>query len=113
MQSPSRPTNRRPGRKRLKLTPRFWLMIFILFLVYMAGSYAAGFVQIWRMQNQIAEIKAEITAAESRNDELKDELSYLQSDEYVEKVAREELGLVKPGETAIIVTSPDQKKASP
>jgi cell division protein FtsB len=32
---------------------------------------------------------------------------YLSSDEYIESVARRMLGLVKPGETRVVVSSPD------
>ena len=76
------------------------------FAVYMSVSYVSGFVQIWRMQSEIDRVRAEIEAVEAQNQELREELAYLQSNEYIEKVAREELGLVMPGETAVIVATP-------
>lgn len=39
--------------------------------------------------------------------ELKLQLDTVQSDEFVEKTAREELGLVKPGEQLIILAEPN------
>lgn len=94
------------SRKRWRVTPRFWVLAVAAFVVYMSVSYLLGFVQILRMQNEIERVRAEIEAVEAQNQQLREELAYLQSDEYIEKVAREELGLVMPGETAVIVATP-------
>ncbi len=44
---------------------------------------------------------------ELRLDELKKEIDAASTNEYVERAAREKLGLVKPGETLYVVTQPD------
>jgi hypothetical protein len=44
---------------------------------------------------------------ELRLDELRKEIAAASTNEYVERAARERLGLVKPGETLYIVTQPD------
>jgi len=94
-------------RRRKRVTPRFWIIVASIVFIYLGSSYAAGFIEIWRMRGEIRQIQEEIAAAEARNDALRQELDYLLSDEYIEKVAREELGLVKPGETPVIVTTPN------
>ena len=43
---------------------------------------------------------------ELRNKQLEEEIANWQSPEYVERAAREELGLVKPGETMYIFAQP-------
>lgn len=91
------------SRKRWRVTPRFWTLLVAVFVLYMTVSYATGFIQIWRVKNEIARVRAQIEAIEAHNQALREELAYLQSDEYIEKVAREELGLVMPGETAVII----------
>lgn len=91
------------SRKRWRVTRRFWALAVAVFALYMAVSYISGFVQIWRLQNEIRRVRAEIELVEAQNQALREELAYLLSDEYVEKVAREELGLVMPGETAVIL----------
>jgi len=47
---------------------------------------------------QIAELQEEITEAEDRSREIEALKQYTQSDEYVEKTAREKFGLVYPDE---------------
>lgn len=108
MQNASDRRKRGDRRKRLRLTPRFWLITALAIFAYIAASYASGFVEIWRLRVEIHQVKEEIVEAEARNEQLRKELHYLQSDEYIEKVAREELGLVKPGETPVILTSPSE-----
>ena len=49
-------------------------------------------------KNQIDELKIEISQAKSRSEELKSQSEYKESDEYLEKLARERLGMVKPNE---------------
>jgi len=107
MGTASAPRNRKKRRKRWRLTPRFWVIVGTAFFIYMSFSYVTNFVQIWRIEQQIRRIEEEISRAEARNEELRRELAYLQSDEYIERIAREELGLVRPGETAVIIATPD------
>ena len=52
-------------------------------------------------------VRQEISDLQRQRDELVAIREYLSSDEYVESVARRVLGLVKPGETRVIVTSPE------
>ncbi len=56
-----------------------------------------------------------IADLQQQRDELVAIREYLSSDEYVENVARRVLGLVKPGETRVLVTSPEgeQSQAAP
>lgn len=104
-------------KRRLRVTPRFFGVIAALFLLSMAVSYVSGFVEIWKIRREIRQVEEEIAQVEQRNAQLREELEYLQSDEYIEKVAREELGLVKPGETAIFVAPvqepPESRTGSP
>lgn len=55
---------------------------------------------------QIAELKKEKAEADARKEELKDFEKYTNSDEYIEEVAREKLGLVYKDE---IIFEPDSK----
>ena len=50
-------------------------------------------------------LQAEITELEDRYERLQGLREYLDSDEYIEAVAREQLGLVRKGETSIVVIS--------
>lgn len=96
-------------RRRRRVTSRFWLIIGLIVFVYAIGSYTKGFIEIWRLRQQIVAVELEIANAQTRNQQLREELAYLQSDEYIEKVAREELGLILPGETPVILTTPTDR----
>lgn len=98
--------NGKKRTRRWKVTPRFWALLAAAFALYMAVSYATGFWHIWRLEREIARVRAELQRLEAENAALQAQLSYMQSDEYIEKVAREELGLVMPGETAVVVAAP-------
>lgn len=69
-------------------------------------AFARGFVRNLRLKQEVTKIQREIQAMELRNAELEKEIMRMQSPEHVERVAREELGLVKPGETLYILSQP-------
>lgn len=50
------------------------------------------------LSQELKQVEKEIAATMARSEELKREITYLKSDAYIEQVAREQLGLVKPGE---------------
>ncbi len=59
----------------------------------------------WRilsMQREISEIERQILVEQERAALLDAEMEYRDSDEYIELVARRELGLVKPGELPVL-----------
>jgi cell division protein FtsB len=49
-------------------------------------------------KRQEAQLKQQMEKAMEEREDLKKEISLLHTDEYIERVARDELGLVKPGE---------------
>ena len=61
---------------------------------------------------KITNLKQEIALLEQRKKELEEKKSQIKSNEYLEEVAREELGLKKPGEEVVVVQEekPEQKK---
>ena len=87
------------------------LMVFVLlsFVLYSFG------LQIIKMQENVhtmAKIQAQITSIEKQNIQLKKEIQRFQTNGYIEREAREKLGLVKPGEKVIIEVVPG-KEVSP
>jgi len=87
-------------RRRLTGTVSFFLFLFLL--GYLAVSFSTQFVRLQILRRDIAEMRAEVAELQQRNAALREELERLQSRGYVEQVAREKLGLVKPGETSIV-----------
>ncbi len=60
----------------------------------------------------MADLKAEIAAAEEKRDDLRDELERWRDPDYVKQQARSRLGWVVPGETGYRVLGPDGKPVS-
>jgi cell division protein FtsB len=58
-----------------------------------------GLLAMWRTQRELERLVREIEIVEQKNATLSREVQRLHSDlGYIEKIAREELGLVRPGE---------------
>jgi cell division protein FtsB len=58
-----------------------------------------GMLAMWRKQHDVAVLVREIEALEQENARLHQEIQRLEHDTgYLEKIAREEIGLVRPGE---------------
>lgn len=80
------------------------------FSLVLAGTVAAIVLGLivprgWKLRTQLREYTAQkqsleeqIASEEKRAEELEEYAKYTKTDEYVEKVAREKLGLVKKGE---------------
>lgn len=83
--------------------PIFWkivtgsLVIGFLFYVFFVGK--AGFYQVWNKRRELKEWEVLVARLQAENDSLKQVISGLENDlEYVEKVAREEYGMIRKGE---------------
>jgi len=60
---------------------------------------------MYSIQKQINLAQQEEQTVKTKNLELKDEVKMSKSDSYIEKLARERLGLIKEGETPVIDSS--------
>ncbi|MCR4403092.1 MAG: septum formation initiator family protein [Firmicutes bacterium] len=88
-------------------------MLVGLFVFGVAFLYLRAYFELVKVNYQISVVEKEIAVWEARCDDLRKQIEFLSSDEYVEKVAREELGLVKPGEVPFIVAEPGNPDAFP
>lgn len=75
------------------------VIIIVSFLVYhIIGNY----LEIRRLESELTEVEERIERAEEKQQELSMELQRLDDPEYIERLARRKLGLVRPGEELII-----------
>lgn len=74
----------------------FLIMIFIIlsFSSYLFYKYDS----LVNYNNKIKELNIKIEKANKENEELKYQMDYKNSDEYIEKLARDKLGMVKNNE---------------
>lgn len=93
-----------PMRKHRVFRPgkQIPVIVALLLLLYFLISFLTQFQRLHILQKDIHGIELQVQELRSRNEELKIQLKQVQSDTYIEQVAREKLGLVKPGEARIV-----------
>lgn len=80
-------------------------------VVYFIFAAVSNGVQIHRLHQDEANIRQEIEQLKDDYRQLSGLQEYLNSDEYIESAARQQLGLIRPDETPITILSPaDQQQ---
>jgi len=78
------------------------LVVTSLVVAYFLVTAALGTVRSYQLHQREGRLHGEIQELEVRYERLEALREYLNSDEYIEAAAREQLGLVRQGETGII-----------
>ncbi|MFA5886733.1 MAG: septum formation initiator family protein [Patescibacteria group bacterium] len=92
---------------RLVSSQRFLAMIGLIFLVAIMFPLARTYSQRLLVEKEIKDVEQQISESEKKNQELRDLVLYLQSEQSLEEQARLNLNLKKPGEAVIVI---DNKK---
>jgi cell division protein FtsB len=88
-----------------------WTKLFIAALVlYILFSVGRVLYQSYQINNQIKGLKDEIAELKKTNQEYQEKILYYQSPSFREKIARERLGLQKPGEEVIVILPEEKPK---
>lgn len=84
---------------------RFGLKFVIYGLVFCYIGYilVSQQIAINRVNNDIQKYAEQNKKVEDSNSYLKDQIQFAQTDEFKEKIAREKIGLIMPGETMYII----------
>jgi cell division protein DivIC len=70
--------------------------------VLLLGYGGQSLARVWQMKAEVAHLEREIGQLRGEADRLSTSITRLRSDpDYIEQVAREALGLVKPGERVL------------
>ncbi|MFE7127389.1 septum formation initiator family protein [Streptomyces sp. NPDC057617] len=99
-----RSQNRRQDR-RSRLTGRAAFLALVMCTLVVALAYPTR--QFVSQRNEIAEQERLTREARQRVEELRDEKARLQDDAYIQRLAREHLHYVMPGETGYTMIDPD------
>jgi cell division protein FtsB len=83
-------------------------LVTLLFLLLGAAfiTQVVPYRQIIDSQRQVTAAQERLTNLEAENGVLQSDVDALNTDEEIEKLAREKLGYVRPGETAYVVLDP-------
>ncbi len=86
--------------KKKKIKFKNVILLFIIF--YACYVFINQQITMHKIKNQISQKKVEEQKVADKNKKLQDEVKMSKSDMYIEKLARERLGLIKQGETPVI-----------
>ncbi len=90
------------GRRRKKPKKKLIVAGLVLFSVFVLGR---GAYKYFNMKNHRDDMSGEIASLKKENKKLQKRIKNVYSDEeYIEKIAREQLNLVKKGETVYIIS---------
>ena len=102
----SQATSRALAREGPRLTGRAGALLVVLTLLLLVALVPAR--QVLDQRSQIAELERRTAELEAANGELRQEVARLHDPAELERLARECLGMVEPGETALIVPGADR-----
>jgi cell division protein FtsB len=79
-------------------------MIYLLIIVIIVFAFQLinNMRKVNKMESKLNKLQQQVQKEIDRNEELKEEIERVKGHDYIEKVARDELGLVKPGEILFI-----------
>ena len=84
--------------RHIRVLPRFWRFIILLLVLIFGACAGASELKYRRCCAHLAEVERARDAAAQRVAALNDRLAEVQTDAYTERIAREELNLLYPGE---------------
>jgi hypothetical protein len=70
-------------------------------------------IKVWRMQSELHQLQSEKQALLHQQQQIQQQIVYYGSDAYVEEAARQDLGLVKPGEALVLPAVPGTSQPLP
>jgi len=103
-------SSRRRSRRK---TPRYFKILLGVLGCYLLFSFLVGGYQIWQIKNDVAAEQLLTECLRQQQDDLENELALLQEPGMIETLARENLGLVKPGEILVVPAVPGENIPKP
>ena len=85
-------------QRRVRVQPRFYAFLIVVMLLCFLASFIVSQAQYARAADRFAVLNRERAALATRINELRQRLDYVRTDAYVERVARDELGMLRKGE---------------
>ncbi|WP_018248254.1 FtsB family cell division protein [Orenia marismortui] len=95
--------NKSKDSSKLVKLKRFIIFALIFCLLSIIYNFYQGYQEKKIMESKIASLEAEIRVLDKSKKDLKEQIEHIHSEGFIERVAREELGLVKKGEILYIL----------
>lgn len=78
-------------------------VLVVIVCILIINGLIQSIYDLWKKQDLVGSAREELVREKQKNQELKAQLVYVQSKEFVEEEARNKLFMVKPGEAGVIV----------
>lgn len=84
--------------RRYRVAPRFYMFIILFMLIFFGVSFTISYSRLNDEIDALNTAQAEANAIAHEIAELNNDIDYIATDEFVERYARENLGMLYPGE---------------
>ena len=105
--------NRKLNFERIFFNQKFLSLIGLAVVILISLPFIKNEIRQYRVNREIDGLKQEIADLQNKGVDLKNFISYLESDQFAEEQARLNLGLKKPGEELMIIKNGPNQAASP
>lgn len=85
------------------MVKKLYFTLIILILLSLIVNLTRQIIKLWRVGSTVEKKSQELVLLESRHEELKEILKRVRDPEFIEKEAREKLGLGREGEMMVIL----------
>jgi cell division protein FtsB len=86
----------------MKRKRNLFKIVLIVFIGYMGILIVNQQIRLYSIKKEIATKQIELGNAQNKRERLQDEIDSSKTDGYMEKMARERLGVIRKGETPVI-----------
>ena len=87
---------------RLRVKPRFWVILIVISLIVFCAGIAVAQRRYDQGAERLRRMQEERDAIILRANALSDQLEFAKTDDYVIRVARDELNMIMPGEVRYV-----------
>ncbi|TKJ29704.1 MAG: hypothetical protein CEE40_07655 [Chloroflexi bacterium B3_Chlor] len=92
--------------------PKVVTIVTFTLVAILSVDFGRKALERYQVQRQVEWLREQVAIEQERNEALQERLDYVSSDAYVEKTARENLKMIKPGEAAVVVIPRSTEEAS-
>ncbi len=89
-------------KKGYVIKPRAKFMIMLCLIIYLAAIFVKQEFILRQQYSETSKLEQQLEQIKRDNDDLERQIRYTQSEDYIERMAREKLGWVKEGEKVFI-----------
>jgi len=105
--------NRKLNFERIFFNQKFLSLVGLVAVILISYPFIKSEIRQYRVNREIDGLKKEIADLQNKGADLKNFVSYLESDQFAEEQARLNLGLKKPGEELMIIKPGLNEAVSP